>query len=282
MLQLDYDGYGTGDEWNVKKRHHYFLYDFKDWLLGAELNLRNGTWLKDIVVEYLYTKYQSGPLYHDHTAGRPEHISGKDDYYNHYIFPGWQHWGQAMGNPLYRSPIYNTDGTLRFEDTRFTAFHLGFDGQPTDALSYRVLASWQEALDFLADRAAQEPGRFLFVFDEFPYAAMSERSLPSSLQIIIDHKLKNLDLMMILCGSNEEFMENVSFVDKLKLRAQWGKVGFSNAAFGTPGSVSSFDTSSIVCVMTDISRTFCSASSVVSSLTVQPSFSISFMMPLSP
>jgi len=34
--------------------------------------------------------------------------------------------------------------------------------------------------------------------------------------------------------SNEEFMKNVSFVDKLKLRAQWGKVGFSNAAFGTP------------------------------------------------
>ena len=146
MLQLDYDGYGTGDEWNEKKRHHYFLYDFKDWMLGAELNLRNGTWLKDIVVEYLYTKYQSGPLYHDHTEGRPEHICGKDDYYNHYIFPGWQHWGQAMGNPLYRSPIYNTDGTLRFEDTRFTAFHLGFDGQPTDALSYRVLASWQEGL----------------------------------------------------------------------------------------------------------------------------------------
>ena len=74
--------------------------------------------------------------------------------------------------------------------------------------SMPMLASWQEALDFLADRAAQEPGRFLFVFDEFPYAAMSERSLPSSLQIIIDHKLKNLDLMMILCGSNEEFMES--------------------------------------------------------------------------
>lgn len=74
--------------------------------------------------------------------------------------------------------------------------------------SMPMLASWQEALDFLADRTAQEPGRFLFVFDEFPYAAMSERSLPSSLQIIIDHKLKNLDLMMILCGSNEEFMES--------------------------------------------------------------------------
>lgn len=74
--------------------------------------------------------------------------------------------------------------------------------------SMPMLASWQEALDFLADRAAQEPGRFLFVFDEFPYAAMSERSLPSALQIIIDHKLKNLDLMMILCGSNEGFMES--------------------------------------------------------------------------
>ncbi len=146
MLMLDYDGYGQGDEWNVKKKTRFFLYDFKDCMLGAEFNLKYGHWLRNVVVEYLYTKYQSGPIYHDHSAGRTDHVAGRDDYYNHYIFAGWQHWGQAMGNPLYRSPIYNSNGQIRFDDNRFVAWHLGFDGQPTDRWSYRVLATWQKGL----------------------------------------------------------------------------------------------------------------------------------------
>ena len=55
MFQLDYDGYGEGDEWNTKKKTRFFLYDFKDWMLGAELNLKYGTWLRSVVFEYLYT-----------------------------------------------------------------------------------------------------------------------------------------------------------------------------------------------------------------------------------
>jgi hypothetical protein len=51
-----------------------------------------------------------------------------------------------MGNPLYRSPIYNTDGRIEVENNRFMALHIGFDGQPTERLSYRVLASWQDGL----------------------------------------------------------------------------------------------------------------------------------------
>lgn len=144
MFQVDYAGYGTGSEWNVKKRHHYFLYDLKDMMLGVELNLKYKRWVRDVVFEYLYTKYQSGPIYHDHTPGASDHIGGRDNYYNHYVYPGWQHWGQVMGNPLYRSPIYNDDGTIEVKDNRFMAFHLGFDGQPTDRLSYRVLATYQE------------------------------------------------------------------------------------------------------------------------------------------
>lgn len=145
MLFLDYDGYGEGEEWNVKKRRHYFLYDFKDMLLGAELNIKYGRWVKNIVVEYLYTKYQSGPIYHDHdhAQGRADHISGQDNYYNHYIFTGWQHWGQAIGNPLYRSPLYNDNHSIDFQDNRFVAYHLGIDGQPTDRLGYRLLATYQ-------------------------------------------------------------------------------------------------------------------------------------------
>ena len=146
MLFVDYDGYGEGDEWQKKKKRRYFFYDLTDWMVGAELNLKQGTWLRNMVVEFLHTKYQSGPVYHDHTPLIADHLGGNDNYYNHYIYTGWQHWGQVMGNPLYRSPIYNTDGCIEVENNRFMALHIGFDGQPTERLSYRVMASWQDGL----------------------------------------------------------------------------------------------------------------------------------------
>lgn len=144
MFQVDYDGYGTGDEWNERKKHHYLLYDFKDWMLGGELRFNQGTWLQNVVFEYLYTKYQSGPIYHDHTQGLSTHIGGADNFYNHYIYSGWQHWGQVIGNPLYRSPLYNTDGTISIENNRFMAFHLGFAGAPQENVTYRILTTYQE------------------------------------------------------------------------------------------------------------------------------------------
>lgn len=144
MFQLDYDGYGSGEEWQQKKKRRYVLYDFKDWMLGFDLNMKYGSWLRNIVVEYIYTKYQSGPIYHDHTQTIPDHIGGNDNFYNHNIYTGWQHWGQVIGNPLYRSPIYNNDGNIEIENNRFMAFHLGFDGRPSDNTRYRVLATYQE------------------------------------------------------------------------------------------------------------------------------------------
>lgn len=144
MFFLDYDGYGTGDEWNVKKDSRFFLYDPKDMMLGAELTLKDCHWLNKIVVEYLYTKYQSGPVYHDHTQNINAHISGRDNYYNHYIFTGWQHWGQVIGNPLYRSPLYNENGKIEVQNNRFVAWHIGLSGQPTDRMHYRLLATVQK------------------------------------------------------------------------------------------------------------------------------------------
>lgn len=144
LFFIDYDGFGVGEEWQKYKKFRLLLYDLKDMMLGAELNLHYGTWLRNIVFEYLYTKYQSGPIYHDHNYNVSDHIGGRDNFYNHYLYTGWQHWGQVIGNPLYRSPLYNTDGTIEVQDNRFVAFHLGIDGQPTTRLGYRVLATWQK------------------------------------------------------------------------------------------------------------------------------------------
>lgn len=144
MFFLDYDGYGTGDQWNTHTKRRYYRYKLKDMLLGLELNLKYGTWLRNVVLEYIYTKYQSGPYNHDRTQNIPDHLAGCDNYYNHSNYPGWQHWGQVMGNPLYRSPIYNTDGSIQVLNNRFVAYHLGFDGMPTERFGYRVLGTFQK------------------------------------------------------------------------------------------------------------------------------------------
>ncbi len=144
MFLLDYDGYGSGSEWNVKKDNRYLMYSLKDMMLGVELRLKRCRWVDEVVAEYLYSKYQSGPIYHDHNANIPDHVGGNDDYYNHYIFSGWQHWGQVMGNPLYLSPAYNGDGTVEVKNSRMVACHFGIGGAPLQGLRYRLLATYQK------------------------------------------------------------------------------------------------------------------------------------------
>lgn len=144
MVHIAHNGWGEGATAYQHVEDRYFLYDFKDWLLGAELKLKSFPWINNIVMEYMYTKYQGGPVYHDVTEGLGEHICGRDNYYNHFIYTGWQHWGQVMGNPLYMSPIYNDDGTIMVKNNRFVAFHLGLSGDPLDNFNYRLLATWEK------------------------------------------------------------------------------------------------------------------------------------------
>ena len=49
-----------------------------------------------------------------------------------------------MGNPLYTSPIYNTDGRIQFQNNRFVAYHIGISGQPSLGIAYRILTTWQK------------------------------------------------------------------------------------------------------------------------------------------
>lgn len=146
MFHLDYHGYAYEDGQMKKKKKRYLLYPLKDIMLGADVHLKNFPWLSDAVVEYVYTKYQSGPVYSERTPQITDHIGGKDNYYNNAIEPGWQHWGQTLGNPLYLSPIYNENRQLLFQCNRFVAWHIGLAGQPTPNLHYRIRASWQEGL----------------------------------------------------------------------------------------------------------------------------------------
>jgi hypothetical protein len=72
--------------------------------------------------------------------------------------------------------------------------------------------SWEQALRDFAGTATE--GRKLLIIDEFPYLAQSDPSLPSTLQVLWDTYLKNLDVMIVLCGSSMSFMENEILAEK--------------------------------------------------------------------
>lgn len=139
------------DKMNVSLYYlHYFEdhsmlfmdYVWRDGLWGLECKLPKNPILGKIVYEYMYMKDQSGPVYWDHTTEIPEQVSGRDNYYSHYLYSGWMHWGMGLGNPLLISPLWNNDGSLTFKCTRVISHHIGLAAQPTETLGWRLLASY--------------------------------------------------------------------------------------------------------------------------------------------
>lgn len=66
-------------------------------------------------------------------------------------------------------------------------------------------ASWGNALSYINER--QKDKRLILVIDEFPYLVRKNKALLSEMQHLIDHKLKNGKLFIVLCGSYMGFME---------------------------------------------------------------------------
>ena len=87
-----------------------------------------------------------------------------------------------------------------------------FFGLPETTPSF---ASWLDALAFIADAADDE--RTVLVIDEFPYACRSNSALPSTFQIAIDKHFKSSNLMLVLSGSNQGFMESEVLGEKSPL-----------------------------------------------------------------
>ena len=142
------------ENWAVKAYYQHFYedhsmlffdYPWKDGLWGVEARLPKNRWVSDVVYEFIYNKDQAGAVYYDHTDKINEQVSGRDNYYNHYFYNGWQHWGMGIGNPLVISPIYNNNHTFGFKSTRMWGHHLGFKGKPLDELGYKILASYQKS-----------------------------------------------------------------------------------------------------------------------------------------
>lgn len=100
-------------------------------------------------------------------------------------------------------------------------------------------STWADALNYIAEQARSE--RFVLVFDEFPYAAERNEALPSIFQVAIDKVFRETGTFIILCGSNQGFMESQVLGRKSPLfgrrtvQIKLGDLGFRDAAKMLPG-----------------------------------------------
>lgn len=120
-----------------------------DGLWGVEYTAPAKGWVDGAVVEYLDFTNQSGPL-HWAPADSPGttitgSCTGGDDYYNNAYYNSYAFYGMAMGSPMFRSPVFNTDGNPQFQATRMRGVHVSVCGSPFARLSYRAMLGYRRA-----------------------------------------------------------------------------------------------------------------------------------------
>ena len=68
-----------------------------------------------------------------------------------------------------------------------------------------VFDDWKTAFDFLYDQQGDQ--KMVLIIDEFPYIAEDQPAVKSILQHAIDHRFREKNFLLILCGSRVSFME---------------------------------------------------------------------------
>lgn len=162
-----YEGNHLGS-WDIKARYRFHngseltAYMQFPWEDGSGIGKLNGfdgvwglhycfpyhlKWIKNVVAEYIDFTNQSGPMHWapgDFPGTEiPGQATGADDYYNNYMYNGWANYGMAIGTPFIKSPIYNTDGYMRFTDNRVRGFHIGADGLLSRSVEWRLMFSYR-------------------------------------------------------------------------------------------------------------------------------------------
>jgi hypothetical protein len=102
----------------------------------------SGTWLDQCLLEYVYSKHQSG----GQTAPEPGYLRAKDNYFNNGVYQtGFSYMGYSMGTPLFGPIITGSDGLIYgFSNTRIRAFHLAGKGFITPQLRWKTMFTWTE------------------------------------------------------------------------------------------------------------------------------------------
>ncbi len=115
----------------------------RDRLVGFSWENGKNNWLRKVVLEGLFTKYQGGPVLY----------VGQDNYYNNATYrTGWVYQDKIIGTPLFitrndalkfHSKI-DTSGVSNYNITsnRVNGVHLGFSGYVANNLTYRMLTTY--------------------------------------------------------------------------------------------------------------------------------------------
>ena len=138
--------------WKIRAYYEHYFEDhsqmffqyglWKDGLWGIEVELPENKFINKFLFEYIGTTDQTGSVNHDPTPGIPEQVSGRDNYYTHYLYGAWQNWGMTLGTPLAISPLYNRSHVMTIYNNRFQAFHLAFQGLPLTYINWRMLLTY--------------------------------------------------------------------------------------------------------------------------------------------
>ena len=195
VMALDYHGSG----WHARAYFERYFddqsmltvqYGIRDMLIGAEAWLPRNAYVSKAALEYITTTNQSGAVYHDSSPNMPEKMNGRDDYYNHNLYAGWQHYGMAIGSPLLTSPLYNKafgqEGTLRFLNNRVKAWHIALAGDPTAEWHWRAMLTltrnWGTYNHPFADRLRQT-----YAMAEATYKPRWSHGWQATLAAALDH-----------------------------------------------------------------------------------------------
>ena len=146
---------------NINKLRAYTQWLWEDGSGIGKMNGFDGLWgleyrtdhynrlITGAVIEYIDFTNQSGPIHWtpNDRPGTPitGHSSGADDYYNNYIYNGYQNRGMSIGSPFVKSPLYNLDGYMRYRDNVLRGFHAAIAGWFLDHWSYRLMGSYRKA-----------------------------------------------------------------------------------------------------------------------------------------
>ena len=184
-----------GKTWQAKAYFERFFedqsmltvqYGIRDHIFGFELNLPRNRFLSNVVIEQMSTRDQSGAVYHDPTQTLPDKMAGLDDYYNHSLYAGWQHYGMGIGHPFLTSPIYNTNGQVRFLNNRLKAWHVGLNGDPSEEWHWRLMLSFTKNWGSVY-YPTYDPEKEQYLMAEATYKPRWARDWSGTLGLGLDH-----------------------------------------------------------------------------------------------
>lgn len=155
-----------GDGWKVTAQHEIPYADrsgmkFKNFPDGVNtLHFgfdRKDRWISDILYEYHYTMFQSGPINEEKydEFGNPlfdpktANTYGGDNYFNNGEYrSGWTHFGHSICAPLFfvkgtYDRSWSGNGvTLGFESNRYRAHHIGIGGMLFRKQPYKIMLTY--------------------------------------------------------------------------------------------------------------------------------------------